>query len=511
MWATSVADTLAAIAGKLIQSKFMYKAERPTPELRTTASSLELFFWQPAHVVLSAIWIILALSVPANGQSPSPTGADPSPSSQTAPVPEIGAERWNLYYQATSIGMYHGTFRSPYEGPLSLQDYPERDVSLTTTLFFAVRPEQDTIFVFNPEIAGGRGFSGVNGLADPPNGELPRVASATPKPYLARLYIQHDFGFGSEKEHVESEENTLAGDRPMMRYTIYAGRFSITDFFDQNNYTHDPRTQFLAWGVMYNGAWDYPADTRGYTWGIVQEFHTRSWAFRYGIAAEPKFANGPQFDRRLFRDHGQVAEVERRYSFRKRDGNIRVLGYDNRAQAGNYAEALRLAAETGTTPNVALTGRAGTLKYGMGISFDQAISGDIGIFTRLGWNDGKTQSFAFTAIDRLASGGISVKGTHWKRKDDVAATSLTAAGLSAVHREYLADGGLDFLIGDGRLNYAPEYVWESYYSARVLPGFYASFDVQRDTNPAYNHDRGPVMIYSIRLHIGLGLKPWQPQ
>jgi high affinity Mn2+ porin len=382
-------------------------------------------------------------------------------------------------------------------------------VSLTTTLFFASRLEQNTIFVFNPEIAGGKGFSGVNGIANPPNGELPRVASATPKPYIARLFIMHDFGFGSRKEHVESDANQLAGERPMTRYSIYAGRFSATDFFDNNNYTHDPRSQFMAWGVMYNGAWDYSADTRGYTWGIVQEFHTSNWTLRYGIAAEPKVANGPNFDRRLFRDHGQMWEVERRYSLWQRDGVVRVLGYANRAQAGDYAEALKLAAESGTTPDVTATRRVGTLKYGTGISLDQAISRDVGIFTRLGWNDGKTESFAFTSIDRLASGGVSVKGTPWKRKNDTVATSLTAGGLSGVHAEYLARGGLDFLIGDGRLNYYPEYVWESYYSARLFPGFIASFDVQRDTNPAYNHDRGPVMIYSLRLHIQLGLKPWQ--
>ncbi len=392
-----------------------------------------------------------------------------------------------------------------------MQNYPERDVSLTTTLFFAAKLEENTVFVFNPEIAGGRGFSGVNGLANQPNGELPRVASATPKPYIARLFIQHDFPLGPEKERQESDFNQLAGMRPAKRYTIYAGRFSITDYFDNNTYTHDPRTQFLAWAVMYNGAWDYPADTRGYTWGIVQELHTPNWSFRYGIAAEPKVANGPKFDRRLFRDHGQVAEVERRYSYRKRDGAIRVLGYANRAQAGDYRQALNLAAQTGTTPNVFLTSKIGTLKHGLGLSFDQALTSSIGVFTRLGWNDGQTQSFAFTAIDRMASGGIAVKGTRWHRKDDVAATSFTASGLSAVHREYLAAGGLDFLLGDGRLNYAPEYVWESYYAARALPGFYTTFDVQRDTNPAYNHDRGPVMIYSIRLHIGLALKPWAPQ
>jgi high affinity Mn2+ porin len=462
------------------------------------------------YKTLFAGCILLAFPVAGQAQDPTPPIAAAA-SSDSNSGQEAESERWNLYFQATSIGDYHGTFNSPYQGPFSLQDYPERDVSITTTLFFTARLQQDTFLVFNPEVAGGKGFSGVNGIADQPNGEIPRVASATPKPYIARLYVQHDFGFGKEKERQESDENQLAGERPMNRYSVYAGRFTITDFFDDNNYTHDPRTQFMAWGVMYNGAWDYPADTRGYTWGIVHELHTRNWAFRYGIVAEPKIANGQQFDRRLFRDHGQVWEGERRYSWQKHDGAIRVLAYDNRDEGGNYLQALKLAAATGTTPDVTLTSRVGTLKYGFGVSFDQALTSDLGVFSRLGWNDGKTESWAFTALDRLASAGVSLKGTRWRRKYDVVGTSFTAGGLSAVHREYLAAGGLDFLIGDGRLNYAPECVWESFYSTRVVPGFYATFDFQHDNNPAYNYDRGPVNIYSIRLHMAFGLKPWQRQ
>jgi high affinity Mn2+ porin len=414
---------------------------------------------------------------------------------------------WDLYYQATSIGQRHGTFYAPYSGPLSLEDVTEHDASITTTLFFGLRLSGNTELYFDPEIAGGRGMSQVDGIANAPNGEMPRVETATPKPYIARLYITHDFGFGSEKEHIEDDENQLAGDRPMTRYTITVGRFSLTDFFDNNAYTHDPRTQFMAWGVMYNGAWDYPADTRGYTWGWVHEFHTRNWSLRYSSAVEPKVANGPQFDRRLFRDRGDTFEGERRYSIGNRSGAVRVLGYLNHTDSGSYAAALHLAAQTGTTPDITAVRRVGTLKYGTGLSMDQQIARDVGLFTRLGWNDGKTESFAFTAIDRLASGGVSVKGTRWKRKEDVAATSFTASGLSGVHALYLARGGLDFLIGDGRLNYAPEYVWESYYSARLFPGFFATFDLQEVANPAYNHDRGPVWIESIRLHMEFGLKP----
>jgi high affinity Mn2+ porin len=428
-------------------------------------------------------------------------------SSDTPPATPGPPENWNLYYQATSIGDRHGTFDSPYEGPLSLRDVPERDVSITTTLFFALRLGEGTEFVFDPEIAGGRGFSGVNGFANPPNGELPRVASATPKPYIARLYISHDFGFGDAMEHVESDENQLAGERPVTRFTITAGRFSNSDFFDDNNYSHDPRTQFMAWGLMYNGAWDYPADTRGYTWGIVNEFHTRNWAFRYGVTAEPTVANGGRFDRRLFVDQGQTFEEERRYMVGSHAGTIRWLQYLNRTRSGSYAEAVKLAEETGTTPSVQAIRRPGTLKYGTGISFDQELTGDLGVFARLGWNDGKTEDFAFTAIDRLAEGGVSVKGTRWKRKDDVVATAFAAAGISGVHAVYLAMGGLDFLIGDGKLNYAPEYLWESYYSAHVVRGLTATFDVQHYDNLAYNHDRGPVWIESIRLHLEFGIKP----
>ena len=430
------------------------------------------------------------------------TAQAPVQTDQTPPPPD--PERWNIFYQATSIGDYHGAFTSPYEGPYSLQAHPERDVSLTTTLFFAWRLQQNTYFIFDPEIAGGKGFSGVNGLANSANGELPRVASATPKPYIARLYVSHDFGWGDEKEQVESDENQLAGARPMNRYTISAGRFTVTDFFDQNKYSNDPRSQFMGWAVMFNGAWDYSADVRGYTWGWVHELHTKKWAFRYASAAMPKVANGSQLDRRVFVNRGDVFEGERDWELRKHAGALRILQYDNHADAGSYAAAIKLARETGGVPDVTATRRNGTLKYGVGVNMEQEIAKDVGIFSRLGWNDGKTESFAFTAIDRLATGGISVTGTRWHRKFDNVATEFTASGISGVHAQYLALGGHDFLIGDGRLEYGPECIWESYYSARLFPNFFTALDVQHVNNPAYNQQRGPLWIYSLRLHFEVG-------
>jgi carbohydrate-selective porin OprB len=185
---------------------------------------------------------------------------------------------------------------------------------------------------------------------------------------------------------------------------------------------------------------------------------------------------------------------------------MRLLNYENHADAGNYAAAIRQAQLNGSVPDVTLTRQNGTLKYGFGFSADQEITSEVGIFGRLGWNDGKTESFAFTAIDRLATAGVSVKGTRWRRPFDTVATELTVGGLSAVHAEYLALGGHDFLIGDGHLRYAPETIEETYYSARLFPGFFASFDLQHVANPAYNEARGPVWIESIRLHMEYGKK-----
>ena len=274
-------------------------------------------------------------------------------------------------------------------------------MSLTTTLFFGLRLAKNTELYFDPEIAGGRGFSSVLGIANFPNGEMQGVASAMPTPYVARLYVTHDFGFGSGKETLDSEEHQLAGQRPITRYTVIAGRFTNTDFFDNNRYTHDPRSQFMGWGIMYNGAWDYPSDTRGYTWGWVHEFHTRRWSLRYASVAEPKTANGMRFDRRLFRDRGDVFEGEMRYSPGGHAGAIRVQSFLNHTDSGTYAEAIQLAKQTGGIPDVTATRHVGTLKYGFGLNLEQELIPGVGVFARLGWNDGKTESFAFTAIDRL--------------------------------------------------------------------------------------------------------------
>lgn len=463
-----------------------------------------------ADALRFALGTLLALTaILAAAQTPQdapPIGGEVPRQQENKPdnPPEAEPERWNLFYQATSIGQYHGRFPAAYSGTNSLETYPERDVSLTTTLFFGLQLGRNTKLYFNPEIAGGRGFSGVTGIANFPNGELPRVASATPKPYLARLYVTQDFGFGDETENFISAVNQLAGNRPMNRYSVTVGRFTVTDFFDNNRYTHDPRSQFMGWAIMYNGAWDYPADTRGYTWGWFHEFHTRRWSLRYASVAEPRVANGLRFDRRLFRDRGDIFEGELRYARDGHPGAVRLLSFLHRTNSGTFADSLQLADRMGGVPDITATRRIGTLKYGFGLNLEQELTKDLGVFARLGWNDGKTESFAFTAIDRLLNVGASATGTRWKRPFDTVASGLTVSGISGVHRAYLERGGLDFIIGDGALRYGRETIWESYYGARLFPGFWASFDLQHIANPAYNRDRGPLWAPSLRLHLELG-------
>jgi hypothetical protein len=329
------------------------------------------------------------------------------------------------------------------------------------------------------------------------------------------LYLTQDFGFGAATESFTSDQNQLAGTRPMNRYSVSVGRFTVTDFFDLNRYSHDPRKQFMGWGIMYNGAWDYPADVRGYTWGMEHELHTRRWTLRYASVAEPRVANGLRFDRRLLRNRGDIAEAEVRYSVGRHAGAARLLGFVHHTNSGTYADALDLAAATHTTPDITATRHNGNRKAGVGLNVEQELTDDLGAFVRLGWNDGRTESFAFTAIDRLLNAGVSMTGRRWNRPADTAATALTVSGLSGVHAVYLARGGLDFLIGDGRLSYGTERVWESYYSARLFggmsSGFFATVGAQHISNPGYNQDRGPLWVGSLRLHVEMNVRSILPR
>jgi len=319
----------------------------------------------------------------------------------------------------------------------------------------------------------------VTGIAGFTNGEIPRVASATPTPYIARGFMRNKWRFGDKG-----------------RLTLIDGKFAVTDYFDTNRYSHDPRTQFMNWSLMYNGAWDYPADTRGYTIGSLQELTMDHWSLRAATVMEPTTANGPTLDTRIAKNRGEAVEWEGRYHPWQLDGAFRVLGYVNRERAGTFLAALQ---EKGT-PDLGPTRRPGTKKYGFGLNLEQAITDNIGVFGRYGWSDGKTEAWAFTEIDRSVSGGTAIQGRLWKRTGDTIGIAAVRNYLSGDDRAFLAAGGMGFIIGDGRLNYRPETIQEMYYSWHATRQWTFTLDYQRVENPAYNRDRGPVSVGTLRIH-----------
>jgi high affinity Mn2+ porin len=415
---------------------------------------------------------------------------------QNAVMNDASAERWSVHFQATSIGQHHGSFPALYEGENSLPSHPENRVSITTTAFLAYRINSWTQLVINPEIAGGKGFGQVTGIAGFTNGEIPRVSEATPKLYLARAYLKNTWALSPETAMVEGGPNQLTGRMPVCRFTMMSGKFAITDFFDNNTYSHDPRRQFMNWSLMSNGAWDYPADTRGYTIGAVQELTMRSWSLRTATVMEPTEPNGPTFDTRMSKNRGVAAEWEKHYKPLGRSGALRVLGFQNRERSGTFRDAMLPDGKT----DILSTRRPGTKKYGFGLNMEQEITPDIGAFARYGWSDGKTESWAFTQIDRSVSGGISVQGRIWKRPGDHIGVAAVRNYLAGDDRSFLAAGGLGFIVGDGKLNYAAESITEAYYSWQAMRDWNLTLDYQRVVNPAYNRDRGPVSVFTLRVH-----------
>jgi high affinity Mn2+ porin len=409
--------------------------------------------------------------------------------------------RFSFHGQVTTITQFKPAFKAKYTGPNSLIPEQETQTSLTATLFAGMKLWRGASLVINPEISGGSGLSNTLGVADATNGETFRVGSHNPRLYLARIYFQQIFAIDKSPVYQEDDENQLPGYLPKNYVEVTAGKISLTDFFDDNIYSHDPRTQFLSWGLMDNGAWDYAADTRGYTPGIVLEYVSPLQEFCYAISLEPLVANGNNMNWDIGEASAHTFEYSRHYQLRSKPGTIRLLTYLNIANMGNYNESIAL---NPSQPDIIATRSPGRTKYGFGISADQAISKNTGIFFRAGWNDGNNETWAFTEIDRTVSGGISFTGTKWNRPHDNIGMAFVTSGISLPHRNYLKAGGDGFILGDGNLNYGWEYLTEAYYSLALIKNyFFVTGTYQFLVNPGYNKDRGPVNIFSLRLHLAI--------
>ena len=415
-----------------------------------------------------------------------------------AAVPTEAASGWNLHQQETLIEQGNSSFPAPYSGPQSFLPSSDQERTFSFTLFLGRRLWDGAELFYNPEILQGHGLSSTLGIAGFPNGEAVKAAFYNLHYNTSRLYIRQTFGLGGEKEKIEDDENQFPETLDVNRITVSVGKFSANDFFDANAYSHDARKQFLNWSLWESAAWDYPADVLGYTGGAVAELNTKDWVFHYGVFMEPTEAKGPTLDAHLSKAWSQALEVDRSYTWGSQTGTVRPFVFWNHARMGSYADAL---AASPASPDVTAS-RAYRSKYGIGLSWDQTLTATLGAFARLSWNDGKTETFAFTEIDRSAAFGLSLQGTPWGRSSDTVGIAAVANGLSAVHKDYLAAGGIGMILGDGRLNYGLEQMVEAYYDFRVCKWLWLTPDFQYVSHPGYNRDRGPIPFYALRAHVG---------
>lgn len=416
------------------------------------------------------------------------------------PVLESGVEQapWNWHTQSTVVAQGHGRFSAPYEGARSLPDYNEVRETVSFDLTGGVRLWRGAAAFADALVWQGFGLGNAAGVEAFPNGEAFKVGTQPPNVTMARLFVRQTFGLGGEQESVEDDTLELAGRRDVSRLTFTAGKLSAKDIFDNNAYANDPRTQFLDWSLMANNAWDYPADALGYMTGAAVELNQRRWALRYGFFQTPLRSNGTALDLAVLRAWGMVAEFEWRYALGERPGAVRVLGYLNRAQMGAYGAALA----AGTSPADIIATRAGYRhKFGAGLNWEQAVTTSVGAFARLGWADGRTEAWHFNDVDHTATAGLSLRGRAWGRAADTFALGGGINGISRVHQDYLAAGGLGILAGDGALNYGWEQFLEAYYDCALNRWLHASAHYEFVANPAFNQDRGPVHIFAVRAHL----------
>ena len=459
-------------------------------------------------------WVVLA----GGGSAMAQHATEPSPAStpdQGAPTmfPHTETGRYLVGGQANIVFQAHAPFHSPYSSTNSLLSRGEYKTSLIGTVYTGFQivksPRFSTDAILDFESAGGRGISEALGLAGFTNLDVVRNPNLGSKPYLARYEIHQVLGLSEKQVETSRTAFSLPTSLPERRLEFWVGRMSLPDLLDLNSVGTDSHLQFLNWSIDNNGAWDYAANTRGYTDGLVLEYTDHDFTGRYGIAAMPTVANGIDLDYAFHRASGQNVELELRrgpaffyQGLKQRKGAVRLLGFVNHANMGMYRtqNALFLSG-MGTHPEITAHAPASTVKYGVGFNFEQEVSANGRVYGQIGWNEGQHESYAYTEIDQTfaVGGDYSMKG-HGRPDDKLGLTFVTNA-IKRDHQAYLGLGGYGFLLGDGRLNYAREDIVEGYYNLHAWKGVYYALDGQFIAHPGYNQDRGPVLVESVRMHV----------
>ena len=430
-------------------------------------------------------------------------------------------ERWNAYGQATYIRNIHDAFPAAYTNasgsPNSLLPEKERSWSATATAYLGVRPWRGGELFFVPEMIAQVAFSGLHGLGGSvQNGELEKTGFRTPIFYRSRLFLRQTWNLGGESTRVESAPMQLAKSVESRRFVLTAGNLAIIDIFDRNAFAGDIRQQFLSMNFATYAAYDFAADARGYSWGLAGEYYHDAWVLRAGRFLVPRLPNQLTLDHQFMQHYGDQIEVERQHRFYGRPGKVQVLAYRNVAITGRWDDAINAlradpsknaanctefnyGSNNATAPDLCWV-RGKHVKAGVGVSVEQSLTDDIGVNLRAMRSDGRTEVDAFESADSSFALAALAKGTQWKRAQDSVGIGIAQNWISSANANYLAMGGVDAFIGDGRIRNRPERAFEAFYNIGVTKFFWLTLDYQRVENPAYNADRGPVNIYGFRLH-----------
>jgi len=401
--------------------------------------------------------------------------------------------------QINLIAQAHGDFPARYDGAQSFQSSAEGAVSRVLTLYTGVRLPRGWEFLLDVEAAGGHGLSEAFGLAGFTNLDVVRNPSLGSAPYLARVMVRKIIRLAPDDVDAARTPLSFSPKLPSRRLEVRAGKLGMVDFFDLNAVGSDSHLQFTNWTIDNNGAYDYAADTRGYTYGVLLEYDEPQYSIRTAFALMPKVANGIDLDWDVARARGANVELELHPS---PSTTIRALAYRNHANMGSYQEAIdAFVNHVDAVPAIDAHRAQGRLKYGVGGNVEHATRSGVRLFARSGWNEGENESFAYTEVNNSVSGGADVDGSRWNRVDDRAGVAFASNGLSALHREYLRLGGYGFLLGEGTITYGRETIVEGYYNARLWRGVFAAAGLHFIVHPGYNVDRGPALVESARLHL----------
>ncbi|MCO6417886.1 carbohydrate porin [Siccirubricoccus sp. KC 17139] len=401
---------------------------------------------------------------------------------------------WMLRGQATFVWQGNGRFHSPYRGEGSLSPAANARNTLSTDLILGRQLWPGAEVILDASVTRGFGLSNSVGVASFPNNEAFRLGSTEPTFFVPRAFFRQTIALSADT--VEDADPLRFGTtRARERVTITLGKFSVWDIFDDNLYAHDARTQFLGWGLVGAGAFDFAADARGWTEGLAVEWEDGRWGVRLGAFRVARQANGLFLDPAITRAYQVIGQLDRFWEGGGRPGAIRLLYGLSRTRQSRWGEL----PPDGAAP-FAINPQGYRLKHMLAANLEQEVADGVGVFARLSWNDGRTQNWMFTEMDRAVSAGLSFDGKRWDRPGDTAGLGVNIGWISAGRRRYLEAGGIGFITGDGRLNYGPETAMEAYYDWRLAPGVNLSMDAQLIVNPAYNRDRGPVPILGLRLH-----------